>query len=77
MKKKKKGEDMPMMGAIAFKQPTRTQIIKSEAKYLGQRIAETDPKVKRMRDEISRAVEGAVRRAVGKHLGGAKKGSLE
>ena len=64
MKKQKKGEDMPMMGTIAFKQPTRAQIIKSEAKYLGQRIAETDPKVKKLRDEISRAVEGAVRKAI-------------
>ena len=74
MKKKQKGEDMPMMGTIAFKQPTRAQIIKSEAKYLGQRIADTDPKVKRMRDEISRAVEGAVKKALS---GKAKGGSID
>mgnify|MGYP001585615109 CR=1 FL=1 len=73
-KKKSGGGDMPMMGAISFKQPTRAQIIKSEAKYLGQRIAETDPKVKKMRDEISRAVEGAVKKALS---GTAKGGSID
>jgi len=64
-KKKDSGHDM-MMGMPAYKAPTTSQIIAQESKYLGQRIADQHPKVKKMRDEISRAVEKAVKKAVTK-----------
>lgn len=65
-KKKKSGMDMMFATATppTFKEPSKAQIIASEAKYLGQRIAERDPKVKKVRDEISRAVEKAVKSAL-------------
>ena len=62
-KKKKSGMDM-LYQTCAPKAPTKAQIIASEAKHLGQRIAEQDPKVKKGRDEISRAVEAAVKSAL-------------
>ena len=69
-KKKKGGMDMLYATACAPSKPSKAQIIASEAKYLGQRIAEQDPKVKKVRDEISRAVEQAVKSALkGKYLG--------
>lgn len=64
-KKKKSGMDMMLATAgPTFKEPSKAQIIASEAKYLGQRIADRDPKVKKVRDEISRAVEAAVKSAL-------------
>lgn len=64
-KKKKSGMDMMFAPApTVCKPPSKAQIIASEAKYLGQRIANQDPKVKRVRDEISRAVERAVKSAL-------------
>ena len=63
-KKKKSGMDMVYPTGCMPKAPTKAQIIASEAKYLGQRIAEQDPKVKKARDEISRAVEKAVKSAL-------------
>lgn len=62
-KKKKSGMDM-MLATAEYKPPTKAQIIASEAKYLGQRIADADPKVRKVRDEISRAVEAAVKSAL-------------
>ena len=69
MAKKKKSSSMDVIlgGAMpsgTYKPPTKAQIIASEAKYIGQRIAEQDPKVKKVRDEISRAVEKAVKSAL-------------
>jgi hypothetical protein len=66
MAKKKKGSSDTMAGCAmpTYKPPTTAQIISNESKYLGQRIAENHPKVKKMRDEISRAVEGAVKKVL-------------
>jgi hypothetical protein len=62
-KKKKSGMDL-MFAPVEYKPPTKAEIIRSEAKHLGQRIADADPKVKKVRDEISRAVEAAVKSAL-------------
>lgn len=68
MAKKKKSSSMDVIlgGTLpgAYKPPTKAEIIKSESKYIGQRIADADPKVKKVRDEISRAVEKAVKSAL-------------
>lgn len=64
-KKKKSGMDMMFATAApTYKPPTKAEIIKSESKYIGQRIADADPKVKKVKDEISRAVEKAVKSAL-------------
>ena len=63
-KKKKSGMDMMFATAVSPKAPSRAQIIASEAKYLGQRIADQDPAVKKIRDEITRNVEKAVKSAL-------------
>lgn len=76
MAKKKKSSSENTTGCQpgSFKPPTTAQIIASESKYLGQRIAEQHPTVRKMRDEISRAVQQAVKKAVS---GKAKGGSLD
>jgi len=64
---KKKKSDMNYGLALptaTFKPPTKAQIVASEAKYIGQRIADADPKVKKMKDEISRKIEQAIKSAV-------------
>ena len=63
-KKKKSGDNGGMCQPTTYKPPTTAQVISSESRYLGQRIAENHPKVKKMRDEISRAVEGAVKKVL-------------
>ncbi len=62
-KKKKSGMDM-LFATAPPKPPTKAQIVASEAKYIGQRIADADPKVKKMKDEISRKIEQAIKKAV-------------
>ena len=64
MAKKKKGNDMGGCMPPTYKPPTTAQVIASESRYLGQRVAENHPKVKKMRDEISMAVEGAVKKVL-------------
>lgn len=64
--KKKSGMDMMFGTFQSSKAPTKAQIIASEAKYLGQRIADQDPQVKKVRDEIRHAVEKAVKSALKK-----------
>lgn len=67
MAKKKKKSGMDMMFATApssYKPPTKAEIVRTEAKYLGQRIADADPAVKKMKDEISRKIEQAIKSAV-------------
>ena len=61
MAKKKKGSSDTM---YHYKPPTTAQVIASESKYLGQRVAESHPRVKKVRDEIARAVEGAVKKVL-------------
>ena len=64
MAKKKKSSDI-MGGCMpSYKPPTTAQVIANESRYLGQRVAENHPKVRKMRDEISRAVEKAVKKVV-------------
>lgn len=73
MAKKKKGnapEAVCMPGP--YKPPTTAQIISSESRYLGQRIAENHPSVRKLRDEISRAVEGAVKKTLNDKAKGGK-----
>ena len=62
-KKKKSGMDM-MLATATFKPPTKAEIVRTEAKYIGQRIADADPKVKKMKDAISRKIEQAIKSAV-------------
>ncbi len=62
---KKKKQDMAFGLAVpSYKAPTKAEIVKTEARYLGQRIADADPKVKKMKDEISRKIEQAIKSAV-------------
>lgn len=66
-KKKKKASSMDViLGATPapYKPPTKAEIVRTEAKYIGQRIADADPKVKKMKDEISRKIEQAIKSAV-------------
>lgn len=67
MKKKKSsggGMGMPM----EYKPPSPKQQIKYAAEHVARTAVENHPKLKKMRDEITRAVEGAVQ----KHMGGTK-----
>lgn len=66
MAKKKKSNDTMTQCApgMAYNPPTTAQVIANESRYIGQRVAENHPKVKKMRDEISRAVEGAVKKVL-------------
>ena len=52
-KKKSSSMDVILGGAMpgaTYKPPTKAEIIKAEAKYIGQRIADADPKVKKVKD---------------------------
>jgi len=71
---KKKTKSRSDMGGCMPSMPSPKQQIKYAAENVARTAVENHPKMKRMRDEITRAVEGAVRKHLG---GGAKKGSLE
>jgi len=73
-KKKKSSSGGEGCAQMAYKPPSPKQQIKYAAENVARTAVENHPKMKRMRDEITRAVEGAVRKHLG---GGAKKGSLE
>jgi hypothetical protein len=63
--RKKKGD----MGYGLYRPPTPKQMVKMQAEGIARTAIEAHPKVKKMQDEITRAVEGAV----AKHLGGGKR----
>ena len=73
---KKKKKSMDGIGGCypSMKPPSPKQQIKYAAEQVARTAVENHPRMKKMRDEITRSVE----KAVGKHLGdGAKKGNLE
>jgi len=72
MAKKKKSSSG--MGGCMPSMPSPKQQIKYAAEHVARTAVENHPKLKRMRDEITRAVEGAVKKHMG---GGMKKGGLE
>ncbi len=77
MAKKKKssgGGCAPMPGGV-YKPPSPRQQIKYAAEGVARTAVENHPKLKKMRDEITRAVESAVHKHMG--AGGAKKGRFE
>jgi predicted secreted Zn-dependent protease len=64
MAKKKKPDMSYGLAVPTYKPPTKAEIVRTEAKYIGQRIADADPKVKKMKDEISKKIEQAIKSAV-------------
>jgi hypothetical protein len=68
MAKKKKGMIEIGMAPMEFKPPSTRQVIKSESRYMADRIIQSHPKVRKMKDEIASAVE----KAACKHLGNGK-----
>lgn len=75
MAKKKKSSGGEGCSPISYKPPSPKQQIKFAAEHVARTAVENHPKMKKMRDEITRAVESAV----SKHLGSgtAKKGRFE
>ncbi len=74
-KKKKSSGGMGSCSPAEYKPPSPKQQIKYAAEHVARTAVENHPKMKRMRDEITKAVESAV----AKHLGSgeAKKGRFE
>jgi len=65
-KKKKKSDGNSSMGILMM--PSPKQQIHYAAEHVARTAVENHPKLKKMRDEITRSVE----QAVGKHLGTGK-----
>lgn len=66
---KKKGKTIELgiaMPTGPYKEPSAAQVMKRESHYMAENVMRAHPKVKKMKNEIARAIEGAVK----KHLGG-------
>ena len=74
MKKKKEATGMTMGPATPWKPPTPKERIRMSTEDLARTVVENHPRMKRIRDSISRAVQGAVRKAL---PGAVKKGSFD
>ena len=66
MKKAKKAKDtMPYQtAAVPWKPPTPKERIRQSTEDLARTVVEHHPRLKKLRDGISRAVHGAVRKAL-------------
>ena len=70
--KKKKAEAMPT--TAPWKPPTPKERIRMSTEDLARTVVDNHPRMKKIRDSISRAVQGAVRKAL---PGAVKKGSFD
>ena len=74
MKKKKEASGMMTATTASWKPPTPKERIKMSTEDLARTVVENHPRMKKIRDSISRAVQGAVRKAL---PGAVKKGSFD